>query len=225
MNRKSFLRGFGTGVLFAAAVLGISFSIRTSESATITRAKKLGMVFESNNNKVVLNETEKPAVTETPEATQTPEVKNSTEPSSAAKETKVPENTKKPAESKTPGNTKKPAESKAPDSTKKPAESKEPDSTTNKPKEKSISKQFEDEKNKAKKDIEDDKKQLTINDGDWAGKVSKELENMGIIDDADAFDKYLTDNGYSGVINSGTYDVSPDDTYHDLAEKITSRFK
>ena len=71
----------------------------------------------------------------------------------------------------------------------------------------------------------DEKKQLTINDGDWAGKVSKELEAMGIIDDAVEFDKYLSDNGYSNVINSGTYDVSPDDTFHELAEKITSRFR
>ena len=49
MDKKPFLRGFGTGVLFAAAILGISFTIRTSEPATIARAKKLGMVFENNN--------------------------------------------------------------------------------------------------------------------------------------------------------------------------------
>ena len=204
MNKKSFLRGFGTGILFTAAVLGISFSIRTSESATITRAKKLGMVFESNNQKVVLNETEKPPVTETPGA------KGSTEPSGTAAVTNIPDSTKEPA-----------AASKEPDSIK----STKAPSSTKKPSKESISKQFEDEKNKIKKDIEDDKKQLTINDGDWAGKVSKELESMGIIDDAAAFDKYLIDNGYSGVINSGTYDVSPDDTYHDIAEKITSRFR
>jgi len=46
---------------------------------------------------------------------------------------------------------------------------------------------------------------------------------MGIIDDAVSFDKYLSDNGYSNVIKSGTYDVSPDDTYPDIAKKITSR--
>lgn len=228
MNKKSFLRGFGTGILFTAAVLGISFSIRTSESATITRAKKLGMVFESNNQKVVLNETEKPPVTETPGA------KGSTAPSSTTAVTKIPDSTKEPAAaSKEPGSTKEPAVSKMPGASSKPAASKEPDSikstkapsSTKKPSKESISKQFEDEKNKIKKDIEDDKKQLTINDGDWAGKVSKELESMGIIDDAQAFDKYLIDNGYSSVIHSGTYDVSPDDTYHELAEKITSRFK
>ena len=124
------------------------------------------------------------------------------------------EASKKPATSKKPAATETPAAK----ATKKPSSSKKPSGGD-------INKKFNDEKNNFKKDIEADKKQLTINDGDWAGKVSKELEDMGIIDDAAAFDKYLIDNGYSGVINSGTYDVSPDDTYHDIAEKITSRFR
>ena len=50
MNKKSFLRGFGAGVLFVTVILGISCLIRTSDSAVITRAKKLGMTFASSNN-------------------------------------------------------------------------------------------------------------------------------------------------------------------------------
>lgn len=48
------------------------------------------------------------------------------------------------------------------------------------------------------------------------------LEDMGVINSASEFDKYLSDNGYSNVIKSGTYDVSPEDTFQELAEKITS---
>lgn len=214
MNKKSFLRGFGIGVLFAAIILGTSFSIRTSESATITRAKKLGMVFESNNKRAIAQKTEAPEETGQPGASGSPAVTET--PGSTDK----PAASKTPAASETPGTSGTPAATKEPDAkaTKKPASSKKPSGND-------ISKKFEDEKKNLKKDIEDEKKKLTINDGDWAGKVSKKLEDMGIIDDAVAFDKYLVDNGYSGVINSGTYDVSPDDTYHDIAEKITSRFK
>lgn len=204
MDKKPFLRGFGTGVLFAAAILGISFTIRTSEPATIARAKKLGMVFENNNQKVVLSGTKAPEETVLPEASGNPD--STTEPGN----TEPPSDTTKPAGTAKPSGTQKPAATKKPVATKKDSD---------------IGKQFKDEKNSLKKDINDEKKQLTINDGDWAGKVSKELEDMGIIDDAVAFDKYLSDNGYSNVINSGTYDVSPDDTYHELAEKITSRFR
>lgn len=46
MDKKSFIRGFGVGVLFATLILGISCFIRTSDSAVIQRAKKLGMVYD-----------------------------------------------------------------------------------------------------------------------------------------------------------------------------------
>ena len=52
MDKKSFLRGFGTGVLFVAVILGISCLIRTSDSAVISRARKLGMTF-STSGKII----------------------------------------------------------------------------------------------------------------------------------------------------------------------------
>ncbi len=199
MNKKSFLRGFGVGVLFTAIILGVSFSIRTSESATVSRAKKLGMVFESNGEKVVLA---------TPEV---PEV--STQPSESAQ----PEESMQPETSTSPVSSTTPVENSSTDKNK--------SSKTTKDNKSDNSKEFEKAKKKAEKEMDDIKKELTINDGDWAGKVSDELERLGIIDDSKAFDKYLVENGYSNVINSGTYDISPEDSYHDIAEKITSRFK
>lgn len=203
MNKKSFLRGFGLGVLFTAIILGVSFSIRTSESATVSRAKKLGMVFENNDQKAVLPTPEAPEVSAAPEASVNPEVST------------VPQTSVKPETSTAP-------QTSAPKSS--PDVDKDKNSKTNTNNKTDNEKEFEKEKEKAKKEMEDIKKQLTINDGDWASKVSDELENMGIIDNATKFDKYLTDNGYSNIIHSGTYDVSPDDSYHDLAEKITSTF-
>lgn len=104
MDKKSFLRGFGAGVLFAAIILGISCFIRTSEPATIARAKKLGMAFESNNsNKVIASMPEEsttpettasPEAATTPEAVTTPEAAVTPEPTSSSgvssKATKAP---------------------------------------------------------------------------------------------------------------------------------------
>lgn len=202
MNKKSFLRGFGLGVLFTAIILGVSFSIRTSESATVSRAKKLGMVFESNGEKVALA---------------TPEVSTVPSESTQPEESVQPEASVQPKMSTVPASSTTPVEN--------PSADKNKSSKTTKDNKNNNSKEFEKEKQKAEKEMEDIKKQLIINDGDWAGKVSDELERLGVIDDANAFDKYLVKNGYSNVINSGTYDVSPEDSYHDLAEKITSRFK
>ena len=55
MDKKSFIRGFGTGVLFVAVILGISCLIRTSDSAVISRARKLGMTFSTSGNRSVLD--------------------------------------------------------------------------------------------------------------------------------------------------------------------------
>ena len=57
MNKKSFLRGFGAGVLFVTIILGISCLIRTSDSAVITRAKKLGMTFAGSSNNTIYDNT------------------------------------------------------------------------------------------------------------------------------------------------------------------------
>lgn len=199
MDKKSFLRGFGAGVLFAAVILGISCFIRTSEPATIARAKKLGMAFESSNSQKVISsgpeesttpETDTaPVATATPEAVTTPETAVTPEPTSSSS-----------------------VNNKA---TTAPVKKDKKDNDN-------IDKKFKEAKDKAKKEAEETKKQLTINDGDWAGKVSRTLEDMGIVGSASEFDKYLSDNGYSNVIKSGTYDVSPEDTFQELAEKITS---
>ena len=85
--------------------------------------------------------------------------------------------------------------------------------------------EYDEEKKKLEKKSEDIKKNLVINDGDWSGKVSQELQELGVVDSASSFDRYLMDNGYSNRINSGTYEVSPDDTFEEIAKKITSGFK
>lgn len=190
MNKKSFLRGFGTGVLFTAIILGISCFIRTSDSSTISRAKKLGMVFESEASKIVLATPEIPEVTKIPDESAVPTI--------------LPSETEAPAVSK---ETKAPSGSSA-------SKSERPDKKLEDEK-----KNIEDEVNK---EVESIRKEFTINDGDWGEKVSSKLEDMGIVDSASKFNKYLEDNGYSGVIRSGTYDLSPDDTYKEIAEKITS---
>lgn len=49
-HKKTFWRGFGAGVLFAAVILGISCLIRTSDAQVVARAKKLGMVYETSDS-------------------------------------------------------------------------------------------------------------------------------------------------------------------------------
>ncbi len=52
MDKKSFMRGFGTGVLFAAVILGISCLMRTSDTAVIRKARQLGMTYADSDEKL-----------------------------------------------------------------------------------------------------------------------------------------------------------------------------
>ena len=97
--------------------------------------------------------------------------------------------------------------------------------STTKTSNKKQEKKMDTEKKRLEKDLKAEEKKLKISDGEWSSDVSKELEKLGIIDDSKKFDKYLNQNGYSNSINSGTYNVSVDDTYKELAKKITGNRK
>ncbi len=213
MDRKSFFRGFGTGVLFASAVLGISFTVRTSDPYVVSRAKEIGMVYGDSSSSGQLNLTGQTG--EGAEPVQ-PSAVASTEPTQAPKKTRLPEATagQKKADQK-PGQ--------SPAATKGTGQKKNSNGNGSSKINKDISQQMEDEKKKMEKDIRNEQNTLKVEIGDWSSKVSKELQSMGIIDDAVDFDSYLVEHGYSKGIRSGTYEVSPDDTYEQLARKITGK--
>ena len=224
MNKKSFMRGFGTGVLFTAIILGVSCLIRTSDSQVVSRAKKLGMVYEKDagNQKVAQadktaaptdqKETEAPKATKEADASQKTEAPKATKEADASKKTEAPKATE-PVTVPTPEKEDtKPEETKAPKKTTKESTSIENEK-----------KKLEKEKENLKKEAAQTSKNLEIKAGEWSSDVSKRLQSMGIIKNATDFDKYLNDHGYSASISAGTYKVSPGDTYQELARKITRR--
>lgn len=207
MNKRSFMQGFGTGVLFASIILGVSCLIRTSDSQVVSRAKKLGMVYEKDagNQKVAqAEETEEPTdqkETEAPKATKEAD----------SKKTEAPQATE-PVAAPTPEK-----EDNNPEGTKAPKETTK--DTSLQDEQKKLKKEQED----LKKEAEQTSKTLEIKTGEWSSDVSRRLQSMGIIKSATDFDKYLNDNGYSASISAGTFQVSPEDTYQELAKKITRR--
>lgn len=193
MDKKSFLRGFGAGVLFCAIILGTSVMLRTSDSYVRSQARKLGMVEKSQNDESLF-------ATQTPKASAAP-----TQTASAKDDTK---DTKTESKTQT-------AASATPQAS----------ASTTKTSNKKQEKKMATEKKRLEKDLKAEEKKLTISDGEWSSDVSEALEKLGIIDDSKKFDKYLNQNGYSNSINSGTYSVSVDDTYEELAKKITGNQK
>ena len=188
MDKKSFLRGFGTGVLFVAVILGISCLIRTSDSAVISRARKLGMTFSTSGNRSVLD-TKAPATGSS--------VSGGNDSKSSSDDADKQDNNIK--------NTPK-ASSKA-------------------SKKSSDTDKFKSEKKKLEQDMENEKKNLTINSGDWAKKVADKLEKEGVIDDSDKFVDYMKDNDYAGKIRVGEYQFEEDEDFSEIAKMITKQEK
>lgn len=188
MKKKPFWIGFGTGVLFASLILGISCLIRTSDSEIISQAKKLGMVFDTKNEIIV----------------KTPEPEETEEPIKDEKNKKTTV-TAPPTE----------------DTAAPTAESSDFDESDNT--KSSNDKVMEEEKEKMEKDVKKSSMNLEIKAGDISSTVSDRLESMGVIKDSSKFDRYLSENGYSNSISAGSYKISMDDTYEEIAKKITHK--
>ena len=196
-HKKTFWRGFGSGVLFAAVILGISCLIRTSDAQVVARAKKLGMVYEtSDSNALALkSKDQEQKATKEPEQT---DAAATQEPAASEDPSKVP--TPEPlGDSGNDTQTKKASTKKSIDN----------------------DKTMQNEKKKMEKEVKSSAKKLKIVSGDMSQTVSKKLERLGIIDDAESFDNYMNRNGYSQNITVGSFSISPDDTYRDIAKKIT----
>lgn len=94
MDKRSFIHGFGTGVLFAAAILGISCLMRTSDAAVIKKAKQLGMTYAAEDE--ALFQTSAP---EKSAAAESPAPSSSSTPASSDQKSQTtvkPKETKKP---------------------------------------------------------------------------------------------------------------------------------
>ena len=66
-------------------------------------------------------------------------------------------------------------------------------------------------------------KVLVIKGGESSVSVSKNLEELGLVESASEYDSYLCKNGYDKVISVGTYEIPIDASYEDIARIITRR--
>lgn len=64
---------------------------------------------------------------------------------------------------------------------------------------------------------------LTIRAGANSYSVSKELEDMGLVADAGAFDDYLCEKGYAKIVRVGTYKIVKGTSEEEIAKIITGK--
>lgn len=68
-----------------------------------------------------------------------------------------------------------------------------------------------------------EKKVITIVSGMWSDKVARELQSMGVIEDAADFDQYLVRNGYADRLVVGTFEIPEGADYEQIAQIITRK--
>ncbi len=65
--------------------------------------------------------------------------------------------------------------------------------------------------------------EIVIESGDDSGTVSRKLHNAGIIENASEFDAFLMQHGYDKKISTGKKVIGVNDTWQEIADKISRR--
>ncbi len=206
MKKKYFIRGFGMGVLFAAIIFGISYGTHNTDEKVIERARELGMVKEKEQDEDTLDlATAVPK--EGAEASAAPE---------KADGSKDSEDTKKDEASQKGDDGEK---KDAPDQAKVPEESPQPTPVREVVVQKTPKPADSDNKPADGKT----KIAVVITSGMWSDTVAIQLAEAGLVDDAEAFDKYLNQNGYASKIKTGSYQIAPGLSYKEIARVISGQ--
>ena len=208
MKLKYYLRGLGTGILFATIILFISYTYRMSDKQIKERAFELGMVYpdkESVTSEEKTTKSDEATSKDIVESTETTskkdeETQSATEIETTAKEETTKEETTKEETTKEETT----VEQTTQESTTKEPQTEETTTKNNKP---------------AKSYV------LTVTSRTISMDVANKLENAGIIDDADDFNDYLCENGYASNIQNGKFTITSDMSYKEIAETITRRPK
>jgi len=232
MKLKYYIRGMGVGIVLTALVLSIAYrGEQLSDEEIIRRATSLGMVMKDDNSPKLdkLIDEIKPGSTATGDTT-------GQDLTDAGGRTNEPELTGTPGDNKQPS-----GEGKA-DEISKPAndnasEGKQTEEAGNADEGKqggsgdgagnTDKADKNDTKDKADEDKQTDEAKevrqisFTIERGMSSSKVAKLLEQKGLIDDAEDFNRYIISKGKASVIRVGSYTLPKGSSYNDIIKAIT----
>lgn len=225
MKLKYYLRGLGIGVIVTALLMGFATKggNELSDEEIKARAMELGMVeqrtladIRDNAESGALPKnteapTEVPAMTEalegaddirlTPQGTDIPMV---TDRPIIPQDTAMPDTTDRPVTPQ--GTVDIPATPQLPQATDAPT----------------TPLQGTEESQPPMAEVLGDMVQVTIFEGNNSVNVSRVLEEAGLVESATAFDRYLRDNGYSKIINMGSYEIPMGTGEEEIAHIITN---
>lgn len=199
MKLKYYLRGMGIGIMITTLILIITFSIHKNDTVQQEEPKQEAAsktVAEAQNSTQIPMDTE----TETEPATE----------QNNAEQTDTQKTTEKQKENETSVVS---ASTEEKESEEKASEQK---TSETKSSEEKIS-----EKNTPAATTE--KVRFEVGGGEYSDVICKRLLQAGLIDDADAFNKFLIQKDYDNLILPGVYDIPKGATYEEIAALLTTK--
>lgn len=201
MKKKYFMRGLGTGVVFATIIMLAAYMTsgawqKMTDEEIKKRAKQLGMVDEQVS---VLADTEGTAEEIDDSDSITDLVDNSKETKTTAEATTeelITEAT----------------------STEEMSEEATTEATTEETTEEATT-----EKETTEKQDSKTKAQITVKGGMGSQEIAKLLADAGLVKSASDFDSYLCQNGYDSKLEVGTFDLEGTMTYEELAKTLCKK--
>lgn len=193
MKFKYYLRGCGLGILVASIVLMVSFHSQNKtmdDTAVMERASELGMIMP---------ETE---IVSTEADSQLPESGTQSTDTDSSSNKNQKQNTKD-SQNKTDGSSQK--------------EDKDTQMASD---DKTGSGNNKDTESKKKEDKKEESEEITveIKKGEVCRQLAEELEQIGLVEDAETFRKYMQQLGYDDRIKVGTYTLKRGMTEKEIAD-------
>lgn len=202
MRMRYYLRGLGIGIVVTALLMGFTKGGQKetlTDAEIVERAKSLGML-ESSVLSADLGNKEEISVNDISEVAQ--QEAQQTEPEA---ETDNPTQTDSEKETETNSSTQidseKEIETDNPEKTKSDAETVKSDQA----------------------DSAEKRYVVTIYSGDGSRTVANRLEEMGVIEDAAEFDRYLCQNGYDKRLTTGNHEINAGADEKEIAEALVKR--
>lgn len=213
MKAKYILRGLGLGMIITAVVMG-AYTRSAVAAARVDVLKEYGIGDEAmlaeTGDEVMLAETLVDVGGDTDIETQESELPVSVESEPAAETVAVQENSEPETVS---------AEETAEPETVSTEETAEPE--TEKAQSESTEQVQVSEADEDASDVQLGTVAITIAKGDDSGTVARKLYNAGLVENAAEYDAFLMQHGYDKKLNTGEKIINVNDTWQEIAEKLT----
>ena len=228
MKLKYYLRGLAVGIILTTLILTITGSAgkNMSDAKIRQRAYELGMVDANSAKLTDVVDVDPGKASEAPDNSKSEEASKPSESTKSGEASKPSESAKSEEASKPSESTRSEEVSKSSESTKSEDASKSSEGTKSEEASKSSESTKSEEASKSSESTNGggttggDIIRFTIKSGDSSYTVAKGLAELGLVEDAVKYDKYLCDNGYSRTIRVGTYELTIMMTEEEIAKKI-----